>query len=94
MPQVVTGKVEFTSNQAQSREDLERDTSNFAEIFSAVIKNFLAFAENFLACVKNFRALHKTCHHQREPILIFVRASSKCRQTQVSPGLNLVMENS
>lgn len=43
-----------------------RNTSNFAGIFLAVIKNFLAFAKNFPAFAKNFLALQKTCQHNRK----------------------------
>jgi hypothetical protein len=62
MLQVLTCKFEFKSNLDQSREALKRSTSNFAEVFSAVNKNFLAFAKNFLA-------LHETCQRKRKRTL-------------------------
>ena len=48
MVQVSTCKHEFTSNGAKAKKRLKQNTSNFARIFSAVVKNFLAFAKYFL----------------------------------------------
>lgn len=38
----------ITSKSGVRRERIKRNTSNFAEIFSALVKNFFAFAEYFL----------------------------------------------
>jgi len=48
MVQVSTCKHEFTSNEAKAKKRLKQNTSNFARIFSAVVKNFLAFGKTFL----------------------------------------------
>ena len=45
-------KDEFTSNPSSSLERLKQNTSNFARIFSAVVKNFLAFGKTFLLLQK------------------------------------------
>ena len=59
MPRGVTCKDECTSNPNLSRERLKQNTSNFAEIFAAMIKNFYAFAKNFVALHKVMSARGK-----------------------------------
>jgi hypothetical protein len=63
MPRGLTCKDEYTSNLCESREVLKQNRLNFAKIFCALIKNFLAFSAYFLA-------LPQTCQRERKPTLI------------------------
>jgi hypothetical protein len=57
-----------------SRERLKQNTLNFAEIFSAAGKNFLAFAQNFPAS-------QKTCQLERKTHIDLVRAQQAPAKT-------------
>jgi hypothetical protein len=53
---VLTCKDDFTSRPGLKHKSFKRNTLNFAESFSALVKNFLAVVENFLALQKHVSA--------------------------------------
>ena len=80
----LTCKDECTSNLCQSREALKQNTLNFARVFCAVIKNFLASPRSSLLC-------HNSCQPKRKSILILsVRVATAGKR--LSPESNLVIE--
>lgn len=62
----LTCKDEYTSNLGESREVFQADTLNFARIFCAVIRNFLAFTAFFFA-------LPHSCQHKRKTVVARVK---------------------